>query len=133
MLKSKRGLQVFRFAVIALTLVMTIPATSFGKHQGRGRDRGRGFDNRWKCGRFVNCHDARDGRWGKRFRDRRRFDDRARFRRFRQRNLDDADFRRLQRRRYRNYRYQTNPYYNDNGYGYQRNSGWANLLNLFLQ
>jgi len=34
----------------------------------RGNARGRQWDNRgavqdWKCGKFVNCHDARNGRW----------------------------------------------------------------------
>ena len=51
-------------AVMALLLALIIPATAFG--QGRGRHYGRGgiFGNpRNKCGVFVNCHDARDGRW----------------------------------------------------------------------
>lgn len=55
--------------IMALLLAMASPATSFGKdRQGRGQDR----DNReWskrnrKCGKFVNCHDARDGRWDRR-------------------------------------------------------------------
>src|SRR5687767_9937284 len=48
--------------VMALLLVVAIPATSFGKEQGRRNGRGRNFDSR-KCGKFVNCHDARNGRW----------------------------------------------------------------------
>ena len=45
---------------VVLLLVIAVPATSFGKDRGR-RGRGRDFDNR-KCGKFINCHDARDGR-----------------------------------------------------------------------
>ncbi|HJZ82447.1 MAG TPA: hypothetical protein VKD91_18940 [Pyrinomonadaceae bacterium] len=45
-----------------------------GRGQGRGHDRGydvfagrdyrnnRWRNQNWKCGKFVNCHDARDGR-----------------------------------------------------------------------
>ena len=51
--------------IMTLLLAMAMPATSFGKDKGRRH--GRNFDNR-KCGKFVNCHDARDGRWDKRAR-----------------------------------------------------------------
>ena len=50
-----------RILTVVLLLVFAVPATSFGQGRGR-RGRGRDFDNR-KCGKFVNCHDARDGRW----------------------------------------------------------------------
>jgi hypothetical protein len=50
------------FILVAMLIVIVLPATSFGKDRGRRHGRGRDFDN-WKCGRFVNCHDARDGRW----------------------------------------------------------------------
>ena len=58
------------------TLILCV-ATVSASAQGRGRGRAQGrsvdvfsngrFDNRarnqnWKCGVFVNCHDARDGR-----------------------------------------------------------------------
>ena len=43
---------------LAITFLVVLPATSLA--QGRGRGRGRESD--WKCGKFVNCHDARDGR-----------------------------------------------------------------------
>ena len=45
-------------AVLAL-LVLTMSTEVLG--QGRNRRVSGGFDR--KCGKFVNCHDARDGRW----------------------------------------------------------------------
>jgi hypothetical protein len=63
----------------ALCFAIMSLASVAGLAQGRGRGNGNGrrFDvfadrdyrgNRrrnqdWKCGKFVNCHDARDGRW----------------------------------------------------------------------
>lgn len=49
---------------VVLLLIIAVPATSFGKDRGR-RGRGRDWNDR-KCGKFVNCHDARDGRWDNR-------------------------------------------------------------------
>jgi len=49
-------------AFFGLFLLLAIPATSVA--QGRGHGHGRGNTN-WddkKCAKFVNCHDARDGR-----------------------------------------------------------------------
>ena len=43
--------------VAGLLLLLSIPATSFAQ----GRSRGRGQEK--KLGKFVNGHDARDGRW----------------------------------------------------------------------
>jgi hypothetical protein len=61
----------FAIIVMALLILVTAAATSFA--QGRGRDRGRGNSdnsnwsrNNRKCGKFVNCHDARNGRWDRR-------------------------------------------------------------------
>lgn len=145
--------KVLRIAVFALMVMMAMPVTSLA--QGRGRGRGRNFDrfdrSDRKCEKFVNCHDARDGRWDGRG-PRRRFDDRFRFRRFRNRDFDDDDFRRLQRRRRfrdRNFdddfwrerrrrflieqQYRNDRYYNYNPYGYQRGFQITDLLNLFLQ
>jgi hypothetical protein len=48
-------------AVLGVMFVIAVPADSLA--QGRGRGRGRGHDQSGKCGKFVNCHDARDGRW----------------------------------------------------------------------
>jgi hypothetical protein len=59
---SRRNL--FSMLILTLLLAVVIPATAFG--QGRGRSHGRGgiFGSQHdKCGKFVNCHDARDGRW----------------------------------------------------------------------
>jgi hypothetical protein len=47
--------------LFALIVMVAMPVISFA--QGRGRGRGRGHDRFDKCGKFVNCHDARDGRW----------------------------------------------------------------------
>src|SRR6266446_7348004 len=46
-------------AVVSLLFVIAVPAASLA--QGRGRGRGPDFSK--KCGKFVNCHDAREGRW----------------------------------------------------------------------
>jgi hypothetical protein len=64
-------------AALVLVLVTSVSTEALG--QGRGRRALGGFDK--KCGKFVNCHDARDGRWDGRGprRDRdRRFDRRWR-------------------------------------------------------
>lgn len=72
-------------AVAALLLAVAIPSTTLAQGRGQGRGRGDGnWSNRvernrsnrnWrnrsanlpnynkKCGKFVNCHDARAGRW----------------------------------------------------------------------
>jgi len=110
-LAAKRN--VLFLIVFSLALAIALPATAFG--QGRGNGRGRGPDMDKKCGKFVNCHDARDGRWdgrgpqrnlgvfrngifiprGRRNRTR-QFDDETLFRsrrlRHRNRDFDDDDF-----------------------------------------
>lgn len=61
-----RGLglrKIFWLGTLAIMFLVALPATSLG--QGRGRWGNRG-NRDWKCGRFVNCHDARDGRWDRR-------------------------------------------------------------------
>ena len=47
-----------------LVLLLVMPATSMAQGRGRGHGRGQNWDKNWdkKCGKFVNCHDARDGR-----------------------------------------------------------------------
>lgn len=139
-----------RIVIVLMMALMAMPAVVFAKNQGRGRGRGRDFDRLdRKCEKFVNCHDARDGRWDGRG-PRRASDDRFRRRRFRDRDFDDDDFRRFQRRRFRNRdfdnddfrrrrrilndRYRNQPYYDDYNNPYnRRGADWFNLLNLFLQ
>ncbi len=58
---SKRKLNFFGIVVLVLTIALVFPLTAFG--QGRGRGQGRGFGLGKKCGKFVNCHDASEGRW----------------------------------------------------------------------
>ena len=62
--------------ILCLAIVAVVSATAFAQGRGRGNGRGRGsevFSDRdyrsnrgrnqsWKCGKFVNCHDARNGR-----------------------------------------------------------------------
>ena len=52
-------------AALILMLVLTMSADALGQGRGRGRGHDRGEFNGLgrKCGKFVNCHDARDGRW----------------------------------------------------------------------
>jgi len=103
---SRRNL--IAITVMSLLLAMAIPATSFGKDRGR---HGRGRNDGKKCGKFVNCHDARDGRVNgdipRRARQHDRFHDRveARHARFHERfgNANDrrhAEFHRQTRTRH---------------------------------
>jgi hypothetical protein len=48
------------FALMILTLVSV---SGFAQGRGRGRFNMREANQDRKCGVFVNCHDARDGRW----------------------------------------------------------------------
>jgi hypothetical protein len=50
--------KVLGIAVLALLTILSV--SSQASAQGRGR-RVSGLDR--KCAKFVNCHDARDGRW----------------------------------------------------------------------
>ena len=47
-------------AFFGLVLLLVMPGTSMAQGHGRGRGQGQNWDK--KCGKFVNCHDARDGR-----------------------------------------------------------------------
>ena len=58
-MKLFRSTNVLKIAVLALLLAVGLPLEAMG--QGRGRRVGNGLSK--KCGKFVNCHDARDGRW----------------------------------------------------------------------
>ena len=106
----------------ALGLLMMLSVATDAMGQGRSRRASRNWDK--KCDKFVNCHDARDGRWdgrgprrdnsslfgifGRRDRDRDRDDrfDRRRSRRSRDDRFErrrgsrrDRDFDRFERRR----------------------------------
>jgi hypothetical protein len=48
------------FGILVLGLAILFGVSSDAMGQGRGR-RVSQLDK--KCGKFVNCHDARDGRW----------------------------------------------------------------------
>jgi len=92
--------------VAGLTLlgVMALPADVSA--QGRGRGRNSNWDK--KCEKFVNCHDARDGRW----------DDRGPRRRMNNRNVFSpySRYRIMRNRRSdRNERFYTRHYRNRRG------------------
>lgn len=59
-MKTKRNKIILMVATLAL-VILALPM--FASAQGRGRALGRGQNRDWKCSVFVNCHDARDGRW----------------------------------------------------------------------
>ena len=48
------------FGIVVVGLLMVFGMSSDARAQGRGRN-GSHMDR--KCEKFVNCHDARDGRW----------------------------------------------------------------------
>ena len=48
------------FGILVLSLMVFVGMSTDAMGQGRGRGRDRNFDR--KCDKFVNCHDARDGR-----------------------------------------------------------------------
>ncbi len=50
---------VLRIAALTLLVVMSVPLEAIA--QGRSRRVLSGLDK--KCAKFVNCHDASDGRW----------------------------------------------------------------------
>ena len=94
-------------AALGLLMMLSVATDTMG--QGRNRRVFRNSDR--KCGKFVNCHDARDGRWDGRgprrndsglfgiFRRSRR--DRDRDDRFERRRRRDRDSDRFERRRWR--------------------------------
>lgn len=48
--------------ILVVGLVLVFGAWTDAMGQGRGRGRGNSHFEK-KCEKFVNCHDARDGRW----------------------------------------------------------------------
>jgi hypothetical protein len=87
--------KLFGILVVSLLLVVSVATDAMG--QGRGR---RASRHDKKCSKFVNCHDARDGRWDGRGPDRRsRFNNNfRRNRRNRDSDFDDVRWRRRHRR-----------------------------------
>ena len=82
--------------IALLLLVMLLSVTYDAMGQGRGR---RMSQSDKKCAKFVNCHDARDGRWDGRG-PRRNLSLRDRIWRRHRRDRDrDRDFDRITRRR----------------------------------
>jgi hypothetical protein len=94
-MKLFRARNVLRVGVLALLVVLSLPFDAMG--QGRGRRVGHDLSK--KCGKFVNCHDARDGRWDGRGPRRASLLDRLRMRNRRQRRFDDDRFRSIRRDR----------------------------------
>ncbi len=89
--------------LVAASCLLLIALPAVASAQGRGRGWARGHDKSWKCGKFVNCHDARNGRWDGRGPRSSRFfnangilvNNRGRHRRFRNSDNDRFDERRL--------------------------------------
>jgi hypothetical protein len=75
MKQSKKRQRFFGTVVMALLLATSIPAIALGQGRGRGPGRRNAGNISWpirrarlfnqdkKCAKFVNCHDASEGRW----------------------------------------------------------------------
>jgi len=50
-------------AIVLFALLFILVSAIVSYAQGRGNGRGAGSNIDKKCAKFVNCHDARDGRW----------------------------------------------------------------------
>ena len=87
-MESIKGSKFVKAILLGLILLVAMPALTFA--QGRGRGRGRDK----KIEKFVNGHDARDGRWDGRGPNRSNI---TRNRRWRNRNNDDIRFGRQRR------------------------------------
>jgi hypothetical protein len=83
------------FGILVFSLLLIFAVSTNANAQGRGR-RGGNWDK--KCSKFVNCHDARDGRWDGRGPRRSRLGFTNRF----GRNRRDRDSDRWERRRRHN-------------------------------
>lgn len=58
-MKVSMSRNVVGFALLVLVMILTVSYEAMGHGRGRGR-RNSQMDR--KCAKFVNCHDARDGR-----------------------------------------------------------------------
>ena len=105
----KRSASRKMLGILVLGLLMVLGLSSEAMAQGRGR-RSSHLDK--KCEKFVNCHDARDGRWDGRGPDS-RFDSRRYVRRNRRDRDRDRDFS-SRRNRYRNRDFQRARYWRRN-------------------
>ena len=102
-LQEERMKQGKLFGILVLSLLMVVSVATDAMGQGRGR-RSRGFDK--KCDKFVNCHDARDGRWDGRGPNRGSGTTNTfRRRRTRDRDFDNDRWRRRDRNRDRDWRW----------------------------
>jgi len=107
----KASISTARILVLASLLALAIPTLAVAQGQGRGRGQEkqerqeRKEKNKLdrKCAKFVNCHDASDGRRDGKGPDRRSSIERSSHR-HRNRDLDDRARRRLQRRHNREVR-----------------------------
>ena len=115
---KQRKRNLISIVVLGLMFMIAMPVTALGQRGDRGGNRGRGQNNEWsrdrnrdnrhirrqrKCGKFVNCHDARDGRLDGRgpnhVRVNNRWRNRDRDRTLRNRRIFDRNGRRLVVRR----------------------------------
>lgn len=126
---SKGGMKIMIFnrkillVVMGFFLLTGLPAVSFAQGRGRGQEK--------KLDRFVNGHDARDGRWdgrGPRFEQRTGFSNviirQGRGDRFRYRN-----FERNERFRDRRFELRRRGFDNDNFLRWQRQRSWYRYSN----
>ena len=63
---NKQNWRVAIFFAVIMLLALPVISYAQGRGNGHGHGRGRGSNTSWKCQVFVNCHDARDGRWDNR-------------------------------------------------------------------
>jgi len=84
------------FGILVFSLLMIFAVSTDANAQGRGRRAGHSDK---KCSKFVNCHDARDGRWDGRGPRRSGFDVTNIFRRSRRNRDSDRGERRRRHNR----------------------------------
>jgi len=104
--KSKLLVAIF----FGVALMLALATVSMAQGRGRGNGRGHGPDWDKKCAKFVNCHDARDGRWDGRGPNRTT------------RTWRNGIYSRGDRVGYRNRSYSTNDYWRRRHFTYRRNS-----------